>query len=79
LRISPETGQLSGIPEQLTFLATEAAFGFQSPSAALSGDVLRVAFWNVTANVDLWPRRSRELTQGCSPELDHTHLHAESS
>ena len=54
LRISPETGLLSGIPEQLTFLATEAGFGFQAPSAALSGDVLRVAFWNVTANVDLW-------------------------
>ena len=54
LRISPETGLLSGVPEQLTFLATEAGFGFQSPSAAISGDVLRVAFWNVTANVDLW-------------------------
>jgi len=54
LRISPETGLLSGEPEQLTFLATEAGFGFQSPSAALSGDVLRVAFWNVTANVDVW-------------------------
>ena len=54
LRISPETGLLSGVPEQLTFLATEAGFGFQAPSAALSGDVLRVAFWNVTANVDLW-------------------------
>lgn len=54
LRISPETGVFSGVPEQLTFLATEAGFGFQSPSAALSGGVLRVAFWNVTANVDLW-------------------------
>jgi eukaryotic-like serine/threonine-protein kinase len=53
VRISPETGLLSGVPEQLTFLATEAGFGFQSPSAALSGNVLRVAFWNVTANVDL--------------------------
>ena len=52
--ISPETGLLSGVPEQLTFLATEAGFGFQAPSAALLGDVLRVAFWNVTANVDLW-------------------------
>jgi WD40-like Beta Propeller Repeat len=38
MRISPETGLLSGVPEQLTFLATEAGFGFQSPSAALSGD-----------------------------------------
>ena len=54
VHISSETGLLSGVPEQLTFLATEAGFGFQSPSAALSGDVLRVAFWNVTANVDLW-------------------------
>jgi eukaryotic-like serine/threonine-protein kinase len=54
VRVSPETGLLSGVPEQLTFLATEAGFGFQAPSAALAGDALRVAFWNVTANVDLW-------------------------
>lgn len=52
--VSPETGLLSGVPEQLTFLATEVGFGFQAPSAAFSGGVLRVAFWNVTANVDLW-------------------------
>ena len=53
MRISPETGQLSGEPEQLTFLASEPGLGFQ-PSAALSGDALRVAFWNVTANGDVW-------------------------
>ena len=53
MRISGDTGRLSGTPEQLTFLATDAGLGLQ-PSAVLSGGVLRVAFWNVTANLDIW-------------------------
>ena len=53
VRISPDTGQVSGEPEQLTFLASEGGFEFQTPSAALSGNVLRLAFWNVAANVDV--------------------------
>ena len=52
--ISPDTGHLSGEPEQLTFLASEGGLEFQSPSAALVGNLLRLAFWNVTANVDVW-------------------------
>jgi eukaryotic-like serine/threonine-protein kinase len=53
MRIAPDTGQLSGPPEQLTFLASEPGLSLQ-PSPALSGDVLRIAFWNVTANTDVW-------------------------
>ncbi len=63
--ISPKTGLFSGEPEQLTFLASEGGFEFQSPSAALSGNVLRLAFWNVTANVDLWSL-TLEANQGRS-------------
>jgi Tol biopolymer transport system component/tRNA A-37 threonylcarbamoyl transferase component Bud32 len=53
IRISPDTGRLSGTPEQLTFLATDTGLALQ-PSVVLAGDVLRVAFWNVTANLDIW-------------------------
>jgi Tol biopolymer transport system component len=66
--ISVETGQFSGDPEQLTSLASEGGFEFQSPSAAFSGNLLRLAFWNVSANVDVWsvaldPHRGRSLGQ----------------
>ncbi len=53
VRVSSATGQLHDAPRQLTSMASGAGLGLQA-SAALSGDSLRVAFWNVTANVDVW-------------------------
>ena len=53
MQISPDTGQLSGAPEQLTFLASEPGVSLQ-PSVATSGGLLSIAFWNLTANVDVW-------------------------
>ena len=53
IRISPETGQLAGAPQQLTFLASAAGLDLQ-PSAAGAAGSLRVAFWNLEANVDVW-------------------------
>jgi hypothetical protein len=53
IRLAPDAGQLSGPPEQLTFLASGAGLSLQS-SMARSGDVVRIAFWNVAANMDVW-------------------------
>ncbi len=61
--ISPETGQLAGAPQQLTFLASTAGLQLQ-PSAAGSRS-LRVAFWNLTANTDVWSL-ALEANQGKS-------------
>jgi eukaryotic-like serine/threonine-protein kinase len=53
IRLAPDIAQLSGPPEQLTFLASGAGLSLQ-PSVARSGDVMRIAFWNVAANMDVW-------------------------
>ncbi len=64
IRFSPETGQFAGAPQQLTFLASAAGLDLQ-PSAAVAAGSLRVAFLNLTQNVDVWSL-TLEANQGKS-------------